>query len=136
MPQCSFALDKSTPRWDYLCPDLDGLLSCGNVYVKIQRLAPTSKQDDYDYTTGLPPMRAGAFDLSSYGSGSFCNSGPPQLLLVSAIYIGPTILGDLMPNGSTVNYNGQAVHVTLSTVGLVSESYSPAAASQGAAAPC
>ncbi len=119
-----------------MCPALAGLLSCGNVYVSIRRLSPGPAQDYYDYTTGSLPMTNGQLDLSSYGGGSFCNSGPSQLLLVSAIYVGPSFIGSLLSNGFGVQYQGSTVHATLATVGIVSEAYAPSAAPAGSSAPC
>nr|WP_321983202.1 TadE/TadG family type IV pilus assembly protein [uncultured Lichenicoccus sp.] len=119
-----------------MCPELEGLLSCANVYVSVQRITPGATQDYYDFTTGAPPMAGGQLDLSAYSGGSFCNSGPSQLLLVSAIYVGPAFLGSLLSNGFGVPYQGQTVHATLSTVGIVSEGYSPAAAPAGSAPSC
>ena len=121
---------------NYLCPDFAGLLSCNGLYVKVQRLALGSTQDYYNYTTGVPPVTAGVLDLSSYNSASFCNSGPSQLLLISAVYVGPTLIGNLVPNALAVFYNGSRVHATFSTVGIVSEGYPASAAASGAASPC
>lgn len=120
----------------YLCPDLGGLLMCSNVYIQVARIAPSSTQDYYDYTTGSVPVTGGALDLSAYVAASFCNAGPSQLLLVSAVYVGPTFLGGLLPGLFSTSYNGHLVHATLSTVGLVSEAYTPTAAGQGAAKSC
>ena len=116
-----------------LCPDLGGLLSCAGLYVKVQKITPSASQDYWDYTTGTAPVSGGALDLSSYGSAGFCNSGPSQMLLVSAVYVGPSFLGALVPGGIAVTYGGQWVHPTLSTVGVVTEAYT-AAAPFGAAA--
>ncbi len=120
----------------YMCPDLNGLLMCSNVYVDVQRIAPTSSQDYWDYTTGSAPVSNGTLDLSSYTAGSFCNSGPSQLLLVRAVYVGPSFIGGLLPGVFSASYGGHAVHPTFSSVGIVSEAYTPSAATQGAAKSC
>ncbi len=120
----------------YLCPMVNGLLTCSNLYVRVQRLSPTPSQDFYDFTTGMSPVSSGVLNLSKYASSSFCNSGPSQLLLISAVYVGPSIIGQLLPGGLAVSYNGGLVHATFSSVGTVTESYSAAAAAAGAAAPC
>ena len=120
----------------YMCPALGGLLSCGSVYVDVQRIVPTSTQDYYNYTTGSAPVSAGVLDLGAYSAGSFCNPGPSQLLLVSAVYVGPSFIGSLLPGVLTASYNGQLVHPTFSSVGIVSEAYTPTAATQSTAPPC
>lgn len=119
----------------YMCPDLSGLLMCSNVYIKVARIVPSSTQDYYDYTTGSVPVSGGVLDLSGYAAGSFCNSGPSQLLLVSAVYVGPTFLGGFLPGLFSATYNNQPVHATLSTIGIVSEAYPPTAG-QGVAKSC
>lgn len=120
----------------YMCPALRGLLLCSGVFVRVQSISLSGTQDYYDYTTGSPPVSNGVLDLSSYAAGSFCNAGPSQLLLVSAVYVGPTFLGPLLPRAFSASYNGSLVRPTLATVGIVSESYTPSAAASGAARPC
>ncbi len=119
-----------------VCPALGGVLSCANLHVSVQRLTFEAGQDFYDYTTGVVPVNNGQLDLSGYSGGSFCNGGPAQMLLVSAIYVGPAFLGSLLPNSFSVTFQGQTVHATLSTVALFSESYPPAAAPSGSAVSC
>ena len=118
----------------YLCPDLGGLLMCSGVYIKVAKITPSSTQDYYDYTTGAVPVSGGTLDLSSYAAASFCNAGPAQLLLISAVYVGPTFLGGLLPGLFSASYNGHLVHASLATVGLVSEAYTPTAGTNVAAA--
>jgi hypothetical protein len=120
----------------YLAPQLSGLLSPANVYVQMKRLSPTANQDYYNFTTGKLPMTGGSLDLSNFSSDKFCNSGPAQMLLVSAIYVGPTFIGGLLPNVLSVYFNGTLVDATLSTVGVITENYPPAAAGSGSAAAC
>lgn len=120
----------------YMCPDLGGLLMCSNIYVNVAHIAPSSTQDYYDYTTGSVPVSGGTLDLSSYLASSFCNAGPSELLLVSAVYVGPTFLGGFLPGAFSASYNGHLVHASLATVGLVSEAYIPTAASTGTAKSC
>lgn len=120
----------------YLCPDLGGLLMCSNVYIQVARIAPSATQDYYDYTTGLPPVTNGTLDLSGYLAASFCNAGPSQLLLISAVYVGPTFLGGFLPGAFSATFNGRLVHPTLSTAGIVSEAYTPSALASGTAKPC
>jgi hypothetical protein len=120
----------------YLAPKLSGLLSPANIYVQIKRVSPNTNQDYYSFTTGSLPMSGGSLDLSGFSSGSFCNSGPAQMVLISAIYIGPSIVGGLLPNILSVHYNGGLVDATLSTVGVITENYPPAAGGPGSASAC
>ncbi len=116
----------------YLCPDLAGLLKCDtNLYVKVDRLQPNDTQDYYTYTTGDIPVSGLTLNLNGYGSANFCNAGPTELLLVSAIYVGPSFIGGLFPGLLSEYQNGLPVHATLSTVGVVSEGYPLGAAPPG-----
>lgn len=124
---------------NYLCPDMRGLLECGtHVFVRVQKLSLTGSQDFYNYTDGVIPVIGNTLDLTGYGSANFCNSGATQPLLVSAIYIGPTFIGGLLPYVLSVNYGGNRVHATLSTAAIVSEAYPTVGAVQGSipAPPC
>ena len=121
---------------NYIAPNLTGLLAPSNIYVQIKRISPTAGQDYYNFTTGTIPMTAGALDLSGFGSDLFCNSGPAQMVLISAIYVGPSFVGGLLPNVLSVYYNGTLVDATLSTVGIITENFPPAAAASGSASAC
>jgi len=128
--------DGATFIANYLCPSLGNLLTCNSLYVKVQKISPTSTQDFYNFTTGVLPITAGALDLSSYGSANFCNAGPSELLVVSAIYVSPTIVGGLLPNVLSWSFGGSMVHATLSTVGTVSEGYTATTLSKTSAPAC
>jgi hypothetical protein len=126
----------------YFCPAAGGLLNCNNLWIRIQKLPsplpPT--QDYYTYTTGAVPTSgasklnlAGFGGNASAGSGNFCNSGPAQMILVSAVYISPSFIGGLLPGVLSVqNYaDSTTVHATLSTAGVVTEDYPASAAASG-----
>ena len=120
----------------YMCPSMGGLLECStHVYVKVQKILFTNNQDFYTVpngATGQIPLSGNAVNLSGYGSMNFCNSAPGQVTLVSAIYLGPTFLGGLLPGLFSVHSpSGSLVHATLSTTGLVTEDYTPIAATIG-----
>jgi hypothetical protein len=51
-----------------------------------------SGQDFYTVTTGTVPVNSGALDLTSYASAKFCNAGSSQFVLLSAIYIAPSLI--------------------------------------------
>ena len=126
----------------YLCPNVNGLLNCSSLYVKVQNIAMSSNTslanttDYYNSTTGALPMTGGALDLSSFGSTKFCNSGPVEYILVTAIYTEPSILNNLLPNVLSVSSGGSYVHATMSQVATITENYPVASAAKGAAAGC
>jgi hypothetical protein len=120
----------------YLCPDLGELLNCNNLYVNVDHIDPTTGQDYYNFTTGTLPGGGGALDLSSYGSANFCNAGPSEFLLISAIYVSNSAIGGLLPNVLSVKYNGATVHATLSQVAGFSEGYPQSAKTATAAKSC
>ncbi len=115
---------------NYMCPDMAGLLECNtNVFIQVQKVSPTTAQDYYSFTTGDLPVTGNTLNLANYGSASFCNSGPTEMLLISAVYVGPTFIGGLFPGILTVFYNGRPVHASFASVGVVSEGYPPTGAS-------
>jgi Flp pilus assembly protein TadG len=115
---------------NYLCPALSGgMISCSNLYVKVQSLTFSSGQDYYNVTTGGLPVSNGTLDLTGYGSSNFCNSAPSQTILVTAIYIGPSILGNLLPGIFSVTYNGAQVDALMSQVAAVTENFPPTSGS-------
>ena len=120
----------------YMCPSMGGLLECGtHVYIKVQKISFATNQDYYTVpngATGVIPLSGNTVDLTGYGSTNFCNSSPGQVTLVSAIYLGPTFLGGLLPGMFSVYApGGSLVHATLSTTGLVTEDYTPVAVTAG-----
>jgi hypothetical protein len=120
----------------YMTRNLTGLLSPANVYVHVQQVPSGTGQDYYDFTSGGLPSSNRSLNLTGFASGSFCNAGPTEALVISAVYIGPTIIGGLLPNVLSEYYNGAPVHATLSTIGVVSEHFPTAAAQSGSAAAC
>jgi Flp pilus assembly protein TadG len=126
----------------YFCPATHGLLNCNNLWFSIQKLPSPlgANQDYYTYTTGSIPTSAGnKLNLANFsnnsGSGitNFCNSGPAEMLLVSAVYVGPSFVGGLLPNTLTyTNYlDNSTVTAAFSTAAIVTEAYLATAASPG-----
>ena len=114
----------------YLCPNLKGLLNCtSNVYVRIQNITFTGNGDFHDATTGLVPTTGSALNLSNYGTGNFCNAGPNQFYLLSAVYVGPSFVGMLLKGLFTLTYGNQIIHASASNVAFATEYYSVTAAS-------
>ena len=117
----------------FLCPAAGSRLECSRMYVNVQPANFGTNQDYYNLTTGTLPVSGNTLVLSNYasatssGTGSFCNASPQQFLLVSAIYVGPSFLGALLPGLLSVQYNGQRVHASLATTGIVTEPYSASA---------
>ena len=75
-------------------------------------------------TTGLLPTSGNTLNLANFqGTGSFCVVTPGNFILVSAIYIGPSFIGSLLPNIMSVQFNGRPVHATLSTYGVATEDF-------------
>jgi hypothetical protein len=119
-----------------VCTKINGLLPCNttgtpNLFVQVEKISPSATQDYYDYTYGSVPTSGGAFQESSFDSSTFCNAGPAQLILVTAIYIGPTFIGHLLPGAFTVQYNGNTVRATMSAVGAVTEAFTQVKPSAG-----
>ena len=135
---------------DYLCGAAKGLLECNNMWVNVTAISPmpqtvtsteatvTNEPDFSTYTTGSVPMSGNNLDLSNYtnisgasstpGStkppaNSFCNASGSQAVLISAIYVGPTFVGGLLPGVISAQFNGATVHPTLSTAGFVTEAF-------------
>lgn len=120
----------------YLCPAMGGMLGCGSLFVKLQRISPTTTQDFFDYTTGTVPVSNTNLDMSSYADGSFCNAPPSQMFVLNVAYLGPNLISGFVPGIPLTRYNGTPVHVTVSTIGLVTEAFSPAAAVSGGSPTC
>jgi hypothetical protein len=120
----------------YLCPAMGDLLTCSNLFVNVEHISPATGQDYYNFTTGNLPLDGSTLDLSSYGSANFCNAGPSEFLLISAIYVSNSAIGGLLPNVLSVKYNGSVVHATLSQVAAFSEGYPVTATTKNAAPSC
>ena len=117
----------------YFCPSLKGLLECGSsLYVKVQKITLAPNSDFYTYTDGKVPVSGSQLNLIGYGNTDFCNSGPNQAIVVSAIYVGPSFIAGFLPNVlSVIGPAGTRVHATLATTGLVTEGYTPVGAGTG-----
>jgi hypothetical protein len=125
----------------YICNTTAGrLLICDNIHVKVQLVPAGEDFSSPDVSTGTLPVGAGDnLDLSGYdgtnGVSVFCTAPPGQLILISAIYVGPTFLSGLLPQYFNEYLNGVPVHAVLSQVGAVSEDF-VAAGGKGAAPQC
>lgn len=120
----------------FVCPNLLGLATCDSVYVRVQRIMPTGQQDYFDFTTVQVPSLGSTLDLSSYASSAYCNAGPSQMLLVSAIFVAPTFVAGFLPGNDTLIYNGISVHAVFSSLAVETEGYWTPATGGGAAPSC
>ena len=121
---------------NYLCPDVYGLLECGNkmlVSINAVTLGTNSAgkaNDFYAYTTGKLPLAGNTLILpASYSQ--FCNATASQALVITAIYAGPTFLGGLLTGLYSVYYNGMRVHATMATRGVITEQFPVSAPGNG-----
>jgi len=126
---------------NYVCNTTAGrMLVCKNFHIKVLLL-----QSGQDFSTpavsnGTLPLSGHKLDLSAYdgnaGQSVFCNAPPGTLLLISAIYVGPTFLSGLLPFYFNQTYNGYPVHAVLSQVGVASEQFPNPGSGAGAAPQC
>jgi Flp pilus assembly protein TadG len=115
--------DGNTFVASYLCPAMGNLVTCGDLYIQVRKVDFAPGQDYYNVTTGNLPTADGALDLSGFGSAKFCNAGPSQFVLATAIYVAPTVIGWLLPNVFSVSFNGSQVDAIMSQVMTFTEDY-------------
>jgi Flp pilus assembly protein TadG len=126
---------------NYVCNTTAGrLLVCSNFHLKVQLLTGTQDFSSPTVSNGTLPLNGKNLDLSSYDGGStgasvFCTAPPGTLIMISAIYVGPTFMSGLLPGLFNEYYNGKPVHAVLSQIGLASEQF-PASTQAGAAPQC
>ena len=116
---------SSTFITSYVCANSGGLLECGNLYMKSQKLT-SLVQGTANYTPTADFFHIGE---SSYTSGgvlsisgwTVCPGGPNNLVLLEAVYAGPTFLGALIPAFSvklTSTPGAARVHPTYASIGF------------------
>jgi hypothetical protein len=126
------------------CPNTYGLIDCSHVYIRVEQVSTNSCSDFYDATTGSLPIVSGSLQLGDYGgAGSaigpsqcatsssgvgFCNAGPNEAILISAIYTAPSFMGSLLGAANVVTYNGTSVTALMATAGFETEGFAPTAA--------
>jgi Flp pilus assembly protein TadG len=131
-----------------MCPNaIAHLLGCNNLYVRVQQFNASACQDFYDATSGNIPVSGGVLQLGDYagettgiggnvgptncentsggstGNG-FCNAGPNEYILMTAIYIMPTFLYALIP-GQSYSYGGHLIRAALATTAFYTENFTP-----------
>jgi Flp pilus assembly protein TadG len=108
-----------------VCPDLGGLLNCGQLFVAV---TPITTDDYYDYFLANPPSLSTVTGTGGGSSGSAdpVNTGVAcQPMVVEAYYLGPTFLGTLIPQFSQQSplNSSQLVHVTYAAAGFINENF-------------
>jgi Flp pilus assembly protein TadG len=96
-----------------VCPALVGLLDCSQIIVGVEPVPA-----GYDYRTNPAGLT-----LAGAGSGTVCTGVGGQMMLIRAWYLGPTVVGALLPSFATT-YHGAMVHVTSASAGFVNEYFS------------
>jgi pilus assembly protein Flp/PilA len=134
------ATDEQNFVKNYVCPTTAGkMLVCNNFHIKVQLLTAGQDFSSASVSTGTLPMSGNTLNLSSYdgtnGVSVFCTAPPGSLILISAVYTGPSFLGSMLPGVFSEHYNGANVHAVLSQVGVASEQF-PFSATAGAAPQC
>jgi hypothetical protein len=135
----------------YFCPNSFGFLNCNNLYIRdeIINTSTTSTCTDLYYaTTGVLPVSGGVLQLGSFtsqngfGAGGtvsvtncdassttgYCNPGPSEMVLLTAIYVAPSFLNGLMPGTQVYKYNGNYVRAQLASTAFETEAYTASAA--------
>lgn len=134
-----------------LCPAAKGLLECNKMWLRVTAVSTITQiagggatvAGDYTppTTNGAVPINATGLDLSQYtnlanantGSGAtnpYCIAAPNQAILVSVVYVGPSLIGGLLPGVLSTSFYGNTVHPTLSTAGFVTEAFAPGGTNQ------
>jgi Flp pilus assembly protein TadG len=122
----------------YLCPATRGLLECSTGRLSISVTALDATELDYSDTL-MPIIQLAGGNIVPFNDatgGAFCNAFPKQLILVQALYIGPSFIAGLLPGVLSAGYNGAMAHPTLATAGFVTEPYTAGNPVQGAAPSC
>ncbi len=139
----------------YFCPNAWGFLNCNNLFVRVEvisaALTNSACVDLYQSTTGGLPVANGTLNLAAFtsengaggsaspgtcdeitGSGNngalgYCNPGPDELVLLSAIYVAPSFLNGLLPGTTAYKYNGSLVRAQLASTAFQTESFTASA---------
>ncbi|MBV9785953.1 MAG: pilus assembly protein [Acidisphaera sp.] len=96
-----------------LCPNLSGLLSCGNVQLTVSTVA-----NFYDTAGYTVPTKNGQLDTTQF---PYCNAAPGQLVLVHAVYLAPVWFASFF--STAISYGGSAVLPIVSTAAFITESF-------------
>ncbi len=141
------------------CPNaVAHALNCNGLYIRVQLYDPDSCTDFYDATNGAKPISGGAVQLGYYSgeqsppsgnnaqvgpvtcqlssSGTqgvgYCNPGPGEFVIMSAVYVTPSFLGALIP-GQHYTYNGNFVHAGFASTAFYTEGFASSTPPKGTA---
>jgi hypothetical protein len=138
--------DSKTFIDQQLCKNSIGhLLGCGSLWVRVQQYNASTCSDYYSETVGALPIASDALQLGDYageaapnganksvigpsnctvsgGGAGFCNPGPNEYIIMSAIYIAPSFLYALFP-GEAYTYGGHFVHAAFASTAFYTEGY-------------
>ena len=135
------------------CPNaIAHLLVCGSLYVRVQRFDPNACTDFYPAMAGTAPVSGNMLELGDYSGDQpipitnnaavgptscelnsitgpqgigFCNPLPNEYIIVTAVYVSPSIIAGLLP-GQAYSYNGSLVHPAFATTAFYTEAYTAA----------
>jgi len=135
-----------------MCPNAIGhVLSCGDMFIRVQQYNTAACKDFYDATRSSLPVVGNILQLGDYvgetipsgnpvgpancentasaaGGVGFCNPGPGQYIIMTAIYLAPSFLYALVP-GHFYTYGGHFVHAAIATSAFYTEGFKPPATS-------
>jgi hypothetical protein len=117
---------------NYLCPDSGGLLNCGGLYVRVQVVNFGAGQDYGNYVDTSLGTSGAPLDLSAFAPANYCNAGPSRFLLVTAVYVMPSIVGNLLPGFLSTTYNGAPVSAIMAEVAAYTENFNQTGTPSGA----
>jgi len=120
----------------YLCPAARGLLECQNMSISVTALDATVPDYSYTPTPSIELSKGEIVPFNDSAGGVFCNAMPKQLVLVQALYIGPSFIAGLLPGVLSARYGNSMAHPTLATAGFVVEPYVADQLGKGAAPAC
>lgn len=102
----------------YFCPNVQGLLQCGHIYVNIQKV---TSADFYTYVPSAYLNGSGPSATLNYANWSVCTGGQSTPMIMQAVYAGPTFVGGLA-RAFVATYNGSYIHPTYATDAWVNTS--------------
>jgi len=122
------------------------LLGCNSLYLRVQRFDATScttsnAEDVYNATQGTLPVQSGTLQLGLYfnasgggsggnvgptacttNTGAYCDAGPNETVILTGIYLSPSLIMGLIP-GTSYRYNNSSVVAQIAGVGFQTENY-------------
>jgi hypothetical protein len=130
---------------DYCPPGSAPLLGCNNLFVRIQHFDSANCTDIYNATQGTLPVDSPSsgktlelglyFNANGTGAGTqlgptgctvnstaYCNAGPEETIVLTGIYVSPSLILGLIP-GASYSYNNAQVVAHIAGVGFQTENF-------------